>query len=90
MLLESDGSIHCTNRIYEGPSLDAWAEWRKGKPVFAIGPIETPRNLIKTHGTKGPSDIEIEVRAFLDNAYREYGKESVFYVRSQGLVVKVS
>lgn len=80
MLVESDGSIHCTNRFYEGPSLEAWAEWRKDKPVFAIGPIEISRDSSKSL-VKEPSDIEIEVRAFLDNAVRKYGKQSVFYVR---------
>lgn len=81
MLIESDGSIHCTNHIYEAPALEAWAEWLKGKPMFALGPVETPRHLAKIHDAREPSNIEIEVQAFLDNALQKHGKNSVVYVR---------
>lgn len=80
MFLESDGSLHCTNYIYESSSLEAWAGWLKGKPLFVVGPIETPLHLAKIHNSSEPSEIEKEVQAFLDNAFQKYGEHSVVYV----------
>lgn len=80
MLVESDGSIHCTNPAYEGESLKAWAEWLPNAPTFAVGPVATPPELARIHDTKEPSDVEIEIEAFLTNAANKYGENSVFFV----------
>ena len=81
MLAESDGSIHCTNPAIEGEALKAWAEWLPNGPTFTVGPIATPPELARIHDTREPSDIEIEVEAFLTNAANKYGDNSVFFVR---------
>lgn len=81
MLLECDGSIHCTNPAYEGPALDAWAKWLPKGPTIAIGPIATPPELERIHDTREPSDTDIEVKAFLDSALNKCGENSVVYVR---------
>ena len=82
MFVESDGSIHCTHLAYEGSSLDAWSEWLPHGPVIPIGAMQTPPELAKIHDTRGLSDVEIEVKSFLDDAFSKYGENSVIYVRT--------
>lgn len=81
LLTESDGSIHCTNPVYEGPALEAWTQWLPNGPTIAAGPIVTPPELARIHDTEEPTRIEIEVRSFLADAMIKYGENSVVYVR---------
>lgn len=83
MFSESDGSIHASNAIYEGPGLEAWAKWLPNGPVIPVGPLLTPVELAIMHERRSPSRIELEVEKFLDNALENYGENSLFYVRAR-------
>ncbi|EJC97777.1 UDP-Glycosyltransferase/glycogen phosphorylase [Fomitiporia mediterranea MF3/22] len=76
ILLECDGAICNTNRIYEAPSITALEEWFNGRPVINVGPLDSPLTL--HHEEDSPSNRE--VKAFLDSALERYGPKSVVYM----------
>lgn len=80
MFIESDGSIHASNHIYESPGLDAWAKWLPNGPVIPVAPLLPPPELEVMHEKKERSTTEVEVDHFLDDALGKYGENSVIYV----------
>ena len=81
MFSESDGSIHATSPIHEGPGLDAWAEWLPNGPVISVGPLVTPPEIAIMHEKDDRSSVESEVEQFLEKALSDHGERSVIYVR---------
>lgn len=80
MLTESDGSVHATNAIFEGPCLEEWEKWLPHGPVIHVGPLLAPSENLVVHEKRNQSPIEAEVDQFLDEALAKYGEHSVFFV----------
>lgn len=84
MLTESDGSVHATNDIFEGPCLEEWKRWVPHGPVIEVGPLLAPSENLVAHDKRNQSPIEAEVDQFLDDALARFGERSVFFVSRVG------
>lgn len=81
---ESDGSVHATNAIFEGPCLEEWEKWLPHGPVIHVGPLLAPSENLVVHEKRNRSPIEAEVGQFLDDAFANYGERSVVFVSGVG------
>ncbi|KAL5488481.1 hypothetical protein ACEPAI_6599 [Sanghuangporus weigelae] len=79
-LVECDGVIHCTNRIFEGATLSKFQEWYGSKPVIAVGPLSPPASAEDIDRERSKSSVGEEVEVFLNNALDKFGRNSIVYI----------
>ena len=79
---ECDATIVTTSYSYESVSLDAMKQWFSDmqKEVHVLGPLLPVGYGTETQNTEEGASVDIET--FLGEMLVQYGKRSVFFVRS--------
>ncbi|KAL5529835.1 hypothetical protein ACEPAF_6092 [Sanghuangporus sanghuang] len=79
-LVECDGVIHATSKLFEGDALGKWQEWYGSRAVLTVGPISPPASAEGIARERSKSAVGQEVEVFLNASLDKFGPNSVVYI----------